>query len=487
MNEKIRVRFAPSPTGYLHIGSLRTVLYNYFFARRNNGTLILRIEDTDRTRFVPGALEALIKTLSRIGLEFDEGPYIKADNEIAQKGDFGPYIQSERLDTYKQYAKQLLDAGKAYPCFCSEERLALMRRQQELAKMQPKYDRECLKLNKEETKTRIEAGESHVLRFLVPEGQTVFDDIIHGKITVQNKDIDDQVLVKSDGFPTYHLASVVDDHLMEITHVIRGDEWLPSTPKHKLLYDAFGWQAPQFAHLPLLLNPDKSKLSKRQGDVSVEDFLNKGYLQETLINFVSLLGWNPKGDQEIYTKQELTDLFELEKINKTGAIMNIEKLNWLNNHYLRTKSQEEIFNLIENELKTAEKATVLRLIEISKERSSTSEDFILFINKTISIPDYNPELLIWQKSDRDTAQAILQEIHEFLTSVNETDFEINALESKIKEYIKQKSYQNGDVLWPLRVALSGLEQSPSPFELAWAIGKTETLHRIQNAIQKLWQ
>jgi len=330
--ENIRVRFAPSPTGYLHVGGLRTALYNYLFAKKNNGKFILRIEDTDRKRYVEGAVENLIKVLKWAGLKYDEGPDIG--------GNFGPYMQSERLETYMKYAKELIDKGDAYYCFCTPERLDTLRKEQEKQKLpQAKYDKHCINLSKTEIDEKLKSGIPYVIRLNVqPDQKISFDDIIRGHIEFNSSNVDDQVLIKSDGYPTYHLAVVVDDHLMEISHVIRGEEWLSSTPKHVLLYNAFGWELPHFAHLPLLLNPDKSKLSKRQGDVAVEDYRDKGFLKDALINFVALLGWNAGDDQEFYYIDSLIEKFSLERVNKAGAVFDLQKLNWLNAEHLSKKS-----------------------------------------------------------------------------------------------------------------------------------------------------
>jgi nondiscriminating glutamyl-tRNA synthetase len=312
----IRTRFAPSPTGFVHIGSLKMALVDYLIAKQNNGKFILRIEDTDQERFVEGAMESLLRTLNWAGIKPDEGVEFDSNNKIVQVGDKGPYIQSERLDIYKKYVEELINNGHAYYCFCSKERLDEVRKVQELNKQPTGYDGHCRNLSLTEAKKRIEAGESAVVRMKMPhEGITKFTDLIRGVVEFQNSLIDDQVLLKSDGFPTYHLAVVVDDHLMEISHVIRGEEWLSSTPKHLVLYEMFGWQPPKFAHLPLLLNPDRSKLSKRQGDVSVEDYKNKGYLPEAMINFIAFLGWNPGGEKEIYSLDELIKEFSLDKVN----------------------------------------------------------------------------------------------------------------------------------------------------------------------------
>ncbi len=339
----IRVRFAPSPTGYLHVGGLRTALYNFLFARKSGGKFILRIEDTDRARFVEGAVENLISTLRWAGLEYDEGPGIG--------GEFGPYVQSERTEIYKKHIDLLIENGTAYRCFCTPERLDQMRKAHDLNRGIPKYDRTCLRLSEKEIQDNVAEGKKFVVRMKVPDSTMVrFSDIIRGEVEFSSEQIDDQVLIKSDGYPTYHLANVVDDHLMQISHVIRGEEWLSSTPKHVLLYQFFGWDMPQFAHLPLLLNPDRSKLSKRQGDVAVEDYRAKGYLNEALVNFIALLGWNPGDDREIFAIDELEKEFSLEKVNKAGAIFNFEKLNWLNFQHLRRKSDDEVVLHVEGEV-----------------------------------------------------------------------------------------------------------------------------------------
>jgi glutamyl-tRNA synthetase len=331
----VRTRFAPSPTGYLHVGGLRTALYNYLYAKKMGGQFILRIEDTDQTRRVEGAMENLIKTLEWAGLLWDEGP--------EKEGEKGPYIQSQRTEIYQEHAKKLVEEEKAYPCFCSAERLEKMREEQQKAGLPPKYDGHCRNLPKEEVEKLMKEEKEHVIRLRVPYNQRVeFKDVIRKKVVFDAKEIDDQVLIKSDGFPTYHLANVVDDHLMGITHVIRGEEWLPSTPKHVLLYQALGWKLPVFAHLPLLLNPDRSKLSKRQGDVAVEDYIEKGYSKEAIINFVAFLGWNPGDNREVFSLEELEKEFNLEKVQKAGAIFNLEKLDWYNWIWKQRKFYEEL-------------------------------------------------------------------------------------------------------------------------------------------------
>ena len=485
----VRTRFAPSPTGFLHVGGLRTALYNYLLARQQSGTYLLRIEDTDRERFVPGAVESLLRMFERVNLLPDEGPKL-VDGIVEQSGDVGPYVQSERLPIYAEHAKQLLDAGAAYVCFCSSERLDGLRKQQEIAKLSTKYDRHCAGLSADEVLRRLSAGESHVLRLRVPEGETSFEDVIRGKITINNSEVDDQVLIKSDGFPTYHMAVVVDDHLMRITHVIRGEEWISSTPKHVILYRLFGWDTPLFAHLPLLLNQDKSKLSKRQGDVAVEDYLAKGYLPEVLVNFVALLGFNPKADQEIYSIDELIELFDLTKINKSGAVFDQTKLNWMNGQYIMKKTAAELVALVRPFLdaagKTIDAALLEKICAIEKTRMERLTDIVEIVDAYVAIPAFDPAILVWKKADTADSKANLLGVRDHLSMVDESVWtEIAMVEASIKAYIEGKGLSNGNVLWPTRVALSGRAASPSPFELAWALGKDETLRRLESAINLL--
>lgn len=497
-NKRIRVRFAPSPTGFLHIGGLRTALYNFLFAKKNNGKFILRIEDTDRERTMEGGVENIINTLKKVGLNYDEGP--------DKDGEFGPYIQSERVLIYKKYAEELLEKGAAYYCFCAAEELAREREEQKAAGLPTKYSGKCAGLVKGEIERRLKEKMPHVIRLKIPEeGIVIFEDSIYGKIQVENKNIDHQVLLKSDGFPTYHLANVVDDHLMQISHVIRGEEWLPSTPKHILLYRAFGWDAPRFAHLPLLLNQDRSKLSKRQGDVAVEDYLQKGYLPEALKNFVALLGWNPRGDQEIYSSDELIKYFKLESVNKAGAIFNQEKLYWINGEYIRKKSPKELFalcvpflieaNLIKEEfgkyliMETGEivdRTHLEAIISLESGRLKRLDEIpqlsAFFFKGAL---DYPADDLVWKKSDKNTAKKTLEFLLEFLSGLNEKYFDRFKLEEKTKQWLAEKKIEMGDALWPMRVALSGLRASPSPFEIAEVLGKEKTLQRIKNAIRRL--
>lgn len=485
----VRTRFAPSPTGYLHIGGLRTCLYNVLLARQKGGKFLLRVEDTDRERYVPGAVESLVTTLDRMGLLPDEGPKLE-NGAVVQTGNRGPYIQSERLPIYAEHANMLLGQGSAYYCFCSSDRLDSLRKQQEIAKLPTKYDRRCLSLSPEEIKTRLSANEPHVIRLKMPDGETSFEDAIRGRITINNAEIDDQVLIKSDGFPTYHLAVVVDDHLMEITHVIRGEEWISSTPKHVVLYRLFGWTAPSFAHLPLILNPDKSKLSKRQGDVAVEDYLDKGFLPEALINFVALLGFNPKGDQELYSIEELVESFDLSKVNKSGAVFDVAKLDWMNSQYLAKKSPSELVALVEPFLmragKTVDADLLLRICAVEKPRMTRLSEITDLVDGYLSLPSFDPQMLVWKKADAEDARRSLTGVRDHLSAMDAASWgEVALVETSLKGYIEANGLQNGNVLWPTRVALSGRSSSPSPFELAWALGPEETLRRLDAAITAL--
>ena len=448
----------------------------------------MRIEDTDRERLVEGGTESTIKLLQNVGMHYNEGPVLRG-NQIEQVGDFGPYIQSLRLSIYKPFVEQLLTSGHAYYCFCSADELASQRKEQELLKQPTKYNRRCLNLSKEEIDRRLALNEGHVVRMKIPEGETSFTDIIRGEITISNSEIDDQVLMKSDGFPTYHMANVVDDHLMEITHVIRGEEWISSTTKHILLYKMLGWSVPEFAHCPLLLNADHSKLSKRQGDVAAEDFLAKGYLPEALLNFLCLLGYNPKGDQEIYTMQEMIELFDLSKVNPSGAVVNFEKLDWMNGMYLRKKSAQELVALCQPFLDRSGISVALdlleRIVEVEKGRMTRLAEIVEIVGPYIEEPLYDPQLLVWKKADAADAKANLIEGRKILDAQPSENWTARLLEQALKEYTERTGTPNGNILWPLRVALSGRSQSAGPFELAWVLGKTETLARIDRAIQHL--
>jgi glutamyl-tRNA synthetase len=476
MAQEVRTRFAPSPTGSLHIGGLRTALYAFLFARHNNGKFILRIEDTDKARTIAGSKEDIIQTLKDFKLNFDEQPY----------------IQSEHLDVYKKQAQELVQNEHAYYCFCTQQRLEELRKRQEAAKQAPRYDKLCLKLSKEQVDAKLKANEPRVIRLNVPEGQTIrFTDLVHGEISISTNEVDDQVLLKSDGFPTYHLASVVDDHFMKITHVIRGEEWIPSTPKHILLYSSFGWESPQFAHAPNILGKSGKKLAKRESDVAVKDFVEKGYLPEALLNFVAFLGWNPKTEQEIFSLIELVEQFSFDKVNKAGAVFDLDKLDWFNSHYIRKMKIEELFARILPYLTKAgietenyPKEFVEKILLLEQERLKKLSEIGERVKYFFEEPKYDPQLLIWKKSDKKTILNNLEKLQEFLRADPPT-------EAAIKKFIEDSGMKTGEVLWPLRVALTGLEASPGPFEIMDAFmvlptGKEIILKRISKAAEALF-
>jgi glutamyl-tRNA synthetase len=482
-NKETRVRFAPSPTGYLHIGGLRTALYNYLYAKNKNGTLILRIEDTDRKRFVEGAIENLIDTLNWAGLTFDEGPGVG--------GAFGPYLQSERLKIYTELAKKLVSEEKAYCCFCTPERLEELKAEQQKLKLpQAKYDKHCLKLPKAEIEEKLSSKIPYVIRLNVqPNQKVVFDDVIRETVEFDTNNIDDQVLLKSDGFPTYHLANVVDDHLMGVTHVIRGEEWLSSTPKHIILYDYFGWEKPVFAHLPLLLNPDKSKLSKRQGDVAVEDYRDKGYLKEALVNFVALLGWNFGDDKEFYEMNELIEKFSLERVHKAGAVFNLEKLNWLNYEHLRRKPDSEVLKMLRKEIEKSEFSVeiytdeyLLKVIGAMKERVSFVNEYLTKSPYFFKAPESYEEQNLKKRWKEDSEELLnkLKEQFERLENPLKEDFE-KALDG----VANQLDINKGKLVHPLRIAVSGVGEGPGVYDIISVLGKDETIFRINTALKKL--
>lgn len=493
-----KTRFAPSPTGFLHVGGLRTALYAYLFAKKHQGHFILRIEDTDRTRFVEGATESLIRTLMWAGLEYDEGP--NPNDLNLNIGENGPYIQSKRKDIYDREVQKLLDSGHAYRCFCSTERLDQMREEQQKNKQAPMYDKKCRFRPKEETDQLLQEGIPYVIRLAIPENDTLrFRDLIRGDMQFDSNTIDDQVLVKSDGYPTYHLANVVDDHYMEMTHVIRGEEWLPSTPKHIYLYRAFGWKEPQFAHIPLLLNKDKSKLSKRQNDVAVEDYIEKGYLKEALINFIALLGWN-QGEgstQEIFSLEELVEAFSLEKVHKAGAVFDLERLDFFNGHYLRSLPIEEfagkIYPWLEKEPWFKGTAADLhneyayRFLPAVQTRIKTLAETPTMIRYFLADTlDFDLKLLTSEKMNitLEIAKTALSACAEDLQNLENFNSEESIKEHLIKT-IERLGLKNGQVLWPLRVALTGEEFSPGAFEIVTILGQKRVLTRIAQTLLKL--
>jgi glutamyl-tRNA synthetase len=480
-HNKIRLRFAPSPTGFLHLGNLRTALFGYLLTKNMGGKFILRLEDTDQKREVEGSLDKLIDILSWIGIKFDEGPHTT--------GNYGPYIQSERISIYNKYVEKLLEDNLAYRCFCSEERLTEMRAKQEENKQAPRYDRHCRNRSEEDIKKKLAAGRKFVIRQKLPEeGEIIVHDELRGDIKFKASDLDDHVLIKSNGIPTYQFANIVDDHLMEITHVTRGDEWLSSFPKNILLYEAFGWTPPKYIHLPLILNKTGGKLSKRQGDVFVENYRDKGYLPEAIVNFCALLGWHPKNDQEILSLNDLEKEFNIEGIGVSPAIFDVEKLDYYNGHYLREKSLDKIVELSKPYLEEAGKPvsnpeTLKKFVSLAHDRMKKISDIVEFTEFLFALPNYEHELLCWKTLGLKDAKNNLREIALELIKIKDEDWTKENLEKVIFAWVKENDKKTGDYLWPLRVSLSGLKNSPGPFEIAWALGKSETLERIEHAIK----
>jgi nondiscriminating glutamyl-tRNA synthetase len=485
--KEVRLRFAPSPTGYLHIGGLRTALYNYLFAKRHGGKFLLRIEDTDRTRYVEGAIENLINSLHWAGIEYDEGVFIE-DGKIVQKGDCGPYIQSERLDIYKKYVDQLIENGHAYYCFCSKERLDKVREEQKIKGQIPRYDGLCRSLSLEEARERIAKGEEYVVRLKLPPNRDIkFKDIIRGDITINTNDLDDQVLLKSDGFPTYHLAVVIDDHLMGITHIVRGEEWLPSTPKHVYLYEAFGWEKPTYVHLPTVLNKDRKKLSKRHGDVSVEDFRKKGYLPEALVNYLALVGWTPEDNREILSMEELIKEFTFERVSNAGGIFDNDKLDWVNGHYIRNYDLDKLTRLaipylkdagfIDDDFADKRFDWLKTLVETVREGLSKLSEIvekvdIFFADTVIPRDDKALEILQWEETP-----TVLKAFKEALEGVEEVDMEF--AKSVMKGIQKSTGVKGKKLFMPVRVALTGADHGPELVNIIYLLGKQNILKRIE--------
>lgn len=509
----MKTRFAPSPTGYLHVGGLRTALYSYLYAKKQGGKIVLRIEDTDQKRQVEGAEENLIRTLEWAGLEFDEGPHVGGEN--------GPYRQSERTEKYQFHAQELIQKGRAYHCFCTAERLEELRQKQEASKQPTGYDGRCRDLTEDEISQQLQDGVPHVVRLKVPKDELIlFEDLVRGKVKFASHTIDDQVLLKSDHFPTYHLANVVDDHFMGITHVIRGEEWLPSTPKHILLYQAFDWEPPQFAHLPLILNEDRSKLSKRQGDVAVEDYIEKGFAKEELNNFIAFLGWNPGGTREIYSLDELIEVFDISKVQKAGAIFNLDKLNWFTGVWrqrrlkddaeamglemniretkqggyqidiigdeARYQFAEKLLPLVEDHLDSEQERDqhfLLRCLYTVKDKIITEPDKVEeFIGFYFDTPELDSQLFLNERMKVDeamtkTALGLCVNTLKDLDSWQEHDIKTALLDA-----IAAAELKNGQVLWPMRVALTHVEFSPGAFESAWILGKDKTISLLEQAL-----
>ncbi len=476
----VRVRFAPSPTGYLHVGGLRTALYNWLLAKREGGQFLLRIEDTDRTRLVEGAVEALLDSLRWAGITPDEGATIG--------GPYGPYVQSERLPIYREMVDKLLADGHAYYCFCTSEELAARRAAQEAQGESTAYDGHCRHLSPEEVQRRLAAGEPYVVRMIVPsDRQIVIDDVVRGQVTFDSSLVDDQILLKSDGFPTYHLAAVVDDHLMKITHVIRGEEWLSSTPKHVLLYEYFGWEPPKFAHVPLIINESGKKLSKRDGDVSVEAYREKGYLPEGLLNFLAMLGWNPGDEREFFTKETLAEVFSLERVRKSGAVFDFQKLLYINGLHMRTIPADKLADMVlpffdKVGWARPQRDYLIKVIELMAERANVLTDYVEPIAYFYSDPTEYEEATI-KKRWKPASHALLEGWSAELANLE--SFTPEDLEASLRAYAEKQGVGAGQLIHPTRLALTGCGNGPSLFHSMEVLGKETCLRRIAAALKVL--
>lgn len=485
----VKVRFAPSPTGFVHIGSLRTALYNYLFAKKMGGTYLLRVEDTDQSRLVEGAIEGMLKAMDWAGVNHTEGVVLDENGNVTEVGENGPYIQSKRLNIYKEYIKQLLDNGHAYYCFCSKERIDKVREIQKSEGKIPKYDGICRGLSKEEVEAKIAAGEKYVIRLKLPANREIkFNDIVRGLVSINTDDLDDQVLMKSDGFPTYHFAVIVDDHLMGITHVIRGEEWLPSTPKHVYMYEAFGWEAPTFVHLPNILNSERKKLSKRQGDVGVEDFRKKGYSPEGLVNYVSLVGWSPEDNNEIFNMKELEEAFSLERVSKSGGVFDTDKLNWVNAHYIKAADNAVIADLaipflIEAGFITEEEAE--ERYEWIKSMVGVVKESLSYVKEITTKVDifFKDELELEDDDCREFLKlehipTLIDVLKEKVTDADEINEEF--IKAMFKQIQKEHGIKGKNLFMGTRVILTGQMHGPEMPLVLTLLGKEKILNRINH-------
>lgn len=482
---KIRTRFAPSPTGRMHVGNLRTALYEYLIARHEHGTFVLRIEDTDQERFVPEALDIIYNTMKLTGLQHDEGP--------DKDGGYGPYVQSERMKTgvYLDYAKQLVEKGEAYYCFCTKERLEELRASSktEDGKEIAKYDKHCLHLSKEEVQAKLDAGIPYVIRQNNPtEGTTTFHDAIYGDIEVDNAELDDMILIKTDGYPTYNFANVVDDHLQEITHVVRGNEYLSSAPKYNRLYEAFGWEVPEYVHCPTITDENHKKLSKRCGHSSVEDLLDQGFLPEAIINFVALLGWSPTEDREIFSLKELEEVFDYHHISKSPAVFDIVKLRWMNGEYIKAMDMDAY---MEHALPVVKEVVtkdydLKKIAELLKTRIEVFPDIKEKIDFFEELPEYDVAMYTHKKMKTNSENS-LQVLKDMLPRLEQLeDYSHEGIEDVCRAYIAEKEIKNGVCLWPLRTAVSGKQMTPGgAYEIIEIIGKDETIARVKKGIELL--
>ena len=481
---KIRTRYAPSPTGRMHVGNLRTALYAYLITKHEGGDFLLRIEDTDQERYVEGAVDIIYRTLEKTGLIHDEGP--------DKDGGFGPYVQSERQATglYLEYAKQLIAQGNAYYCFCDKERLESLKQSvSEDGTVITHYDKHCLHLSKEEIEEKLASGVPYVIRQNNPtEGTTTFSDIIFGDITVDNSELDDMILIKSDGYPTYNFANVVDDHLMGITHVVRGSEYLSSSPKYNRLYEAFGWDIPTYVHCPIITNEEHKKLSKRSGHSSYEDLLEQGFVSEAIVNFVALLGWSPEGEQEIFSLEELIKEFDFKRINKSPAVFDMVKLRWMNGEYIKAMDNDKFYEMAMPYIKEVVKADVdlTKIADLMKTRIETFLDIAEKIDFFNELPEYDVAMYTHKKMKTNSENS-LQVLKDVLPRFEELeDYSCASIEALLKEYIAEREIKNGMALWPVRTAVSGKQMTPGgAYEIMEILGKEESLRRIRIGIDMI--
>ena len=481
---KVRTRFAPSPTGKMHVGNLRTALYEFLIAKHAGGDFVLRIEDTDRERYVEGAVDIIYNTLDQTGLKHDEGP--------DKDGGFGPYIQSERQASglYLEYAKKLIESGDAYYCFCDKERLeSLKTTVSDDGKEITVYDKHCLSLTPEEVQANLDAGKPYVIRINMPtEGTTTFVDDLYGEITVENKELDDMILIKSDGYPTYNFANVVDDHLQEITHVVRGNEYISSSPKYQRLYEAFGWEVPKYVHLPLITDEEHKKLSKRSGHSSYEELVEQGFLPEAIVNYIALLGWSPEDNKEIFSLDELIENFDYLKINKSPSVFDINKLKWMNGEYIKAMDNEKFYEMALPYVKEVitKDLDLNMIMDMVKTRIELFPEIPEMIDFFEEMPDYDIEMYTHKKmkTNSENSLEVLEELLPILEGTD--DYSVDGLHDLVFEYIAKKECKNGQALWPLRTAVSGKQMTPAgAFEIMNVIGKDETIKRIKIGIEKL--
>lgn len=485
--EKIRTRYAPSPTGMMHVGNLRTALYEFLIAKHEGGVFMLRIEDTDQERFVEGATEMIYRTLKTTGMIHDEGP--------DKDGGYGPYVQSERVKTgiYMEHAKKLIEKGEAYYCFCDKERLASLKMEVVEGKEISIYDKHCLHLSKEEVEANLAAGKPFVIRQNNPtEGSTTFHDELYGDITVENAELDDMILIKSDGYPTYNFANVVDDHVMHITHVVRGNEYLSSSPKYQRLYDAFGWESPVYVHLPLITGEDHKKLAKRSGNASYifEEMIKSGFLSEAVVNYIALLGWSPEDNREFFTLEELIREFDYHRISKSPAVFDYAKLKWMNGEYLKAMDFDRFYEMAEPYLKEAVKKDydLKKIAAMVKTRIEIFPDIKEHVDFFDALPDYDVLMYTHKKmkTNAETSLAVLKELLPILEA--QEDYTNDALYAALSAYVEEKGYKNGYVMWPVRTAVSGKQMTPGgATELMEVLGKEESLARIRKGIAMLEQ